>query len=252
MARRHAAILNLSGVLTIGLLMISPMLLTASVAAESGTFFIDDSLVHEVWSSASARHINVTVKVTSCVGDLFGDSTYSYVTVYTNNERMTLRNGKSGTIEDSSATYVGIWETPSYDHNGYAYYGIGGEWSVALVGIGGGEGGGGGGLGPAMIALGAIAVVSAIVIILVTRMMSRKRKATGKAGQFPSMITAQMQREQPQYPPAPAPSPVIHPQAAAVPPPQRRSVPSVQFCSNCGAPLASDGGFCSRCGSAIR
>jgi len=230
--------------------LISCVLLTASVAAESGTFFCGIDPGDEVWSSASARHINVTVTVTSCAADGYGDSFHSYVTVYTNNKQMTLYNGQSGTIEDSSATYVNIWETPAYDHNGYAYYGIGGEWSVALVGTGGGEGWDG--LGTAMLALGAIAAAIAIVIVVVIIMMSRKKKAAGRPGQYSPMKAAQTQYVQPQYPPDPAPSPVIQPQAAVIPPPQRQPVPSAQFCSNCGAPSTSDGGFCSRCGSAIR
>ena len=140
---------------------------TRLVLAPSGTFFLGSSTMYnEIWTSSSTQHVTVTVTVTSAMGDTYADTSPTKVTVNTDNYYYTLHNGEIKTFEDSSTSRVWLSETPGYDHNGYSYYGISGNWEVTVVGGGGDGGGGGAGLGDLRVWL-IVGIVAAVIIVLV-------------------------------------------------------------------------------------
>ncbi len=149
---------------------------TRLVLAPSGTFFLGSSTTYdEIWTSSSPKHVTVTVTVTSAMGDTYADESPTKVTVNTDNYYYTLHNGETKTFEDSSTSNERLSETPGYDHNGYSYYGISGNWEVTVVG-GGGNGGGGSGLGDlqnwlmwGIVAAVIIALVAALALLLIKR-----------------------------------------------------------------------------------
>jgi len=156
--------------------------LIQSVMASSGDFFLGSSTMSDqIWSSSAPQHVTVTVTVTSAMADTYADTTPSSVTVKTANQEVTLHNGETQTIEDTSTDSVWLYENAGYDHNYHAYYGIGGNWEVTVLG---GGGGGGGTLGAEDISDWAIwGVVAAVIIGLgsaVVILLIKRKPSTGK------------------------------------------------------------------------
>lgn len=150
--------------------------------ASSGDFFLGSSTMSDqIWSSSAPQHVTVTVTVTSAMADTYADTTPSSVTVKTANQEVTLHNGETQTIEDTSTDSVWLYENAGYDHNYHAYYGIGGNWEVTVLG---GGGGGGGTLGAEDISDWAIwGVVAAVIIGLgsaVVILLIKRKPSTGK------------------------------------------------------------------------
>ena len=230
----------------------------AGVAAESGTFFCSEANHYgTIWESDDAKHIIVTVTVTSDFAtDLGMGTTVSRMVVESTNEKIVLYNGQTGTIEDDAAYRVEISESPAVivtpDH--YTnLYGMGGTWELTVVGGGGNGGGGHGGStgdsGTLLIEIAGIAVI--IVIAVITAIMMVRRKAAAISGQYPTGQTLQGRYALPQDQQGPAPSSELQFIESGAPPPLQESTPFASFCPRCGAPVSGTVRFCEKCGSSI-
>jgi hypothetical protein len=105
-------------------------------ASSSGDFFLGSSTMSkQIWSSSTPSHIQVTVAVTNAMADTYADSKLSSVTIKTDNKEVTLHNGESQTLEDTTAT-VWLYENAGLDHNYRSYYGVGGTWEITTSGTG--------------------------------------------------------------------------------------------------------------------
>ena len=175
------------------LIVVPSSLLTRLVKAPSGSFFLgSETMAEKIWSSSSLGHARVTVTVTSAMADTYADTTRSSVTVETNNHEITLHNGETGTIEDEATDSVWLYENSGTDHNGYHYYGISGNWEVAVLGGGGdgggdGDGGGSGNVGIPVFLLGAIilGIAVTVTIVVIGVFLALRRRKPPSAGPPP-------------------------------------------------------------------
>ncbi len=125
--------------LTATLCLVLNASLIPCVKASSGEFFLGSTTMsEEIWSNPDPQQMSVTVSVTSAMGDAYADTSKMSVTVKTDNKEITLHNGDSQTMEDSTSS-IWLYENAGYDHNFHNYYGIGGTWEITVIGGGGGH-----------------------------------------------------------------------------------------------------------------
>ena len=236
------------------LILASLAVLTFSVIpanAEKAQVFLgwEDS-VETIWSSESPRHIAVTVTNNGSMADSSGDQSRGYLAVTTDNYHKKLYAGESCTFDDGSATFFRLEQTPAYDHNDRAYWGIYVDYELEV------SGSGGAGSGGAALAFVALILIVVGIAIAVRRARSHRTQHAAIPPQSTTGVPVSMPGQPYMSAPATAPmAPVWGAPSSPQPTGQPASAPTpvaTGVCPSCHWVAAQDAAFCGRCGTRLR
>jgi len=236
------------------LILASLAVLTFSVIpanAEKAQVFLGwEDGVETVWSSESPRHIVVTVTNNGSMADSSGDQSRGYLTVVTDNYHKKLYAGESCTFDDGSATFFRLEQTPAYDHNDRAYWGIYVDYELKV------SGSGGAGSGGAALAFIVLIIIVGGIVIAVRRARSHRTQQAAIPPQSTTGAPASMHGQPNTSAPGTAPMAPVggapsYPQPTGQPPSAPAPV-ATGICPSCHGVAAQDAAFCGRCGTRLR